>query len=247
MIVSFALCVRQLQAVESSMRRLDRDERELSRHKQEVTQKINARYDALMTWATRSRDELLEEMSAKEDSARSQLRTEKTAATVTMETLSALVSRAGRGVAEERAAGGAAQRRQAWPPQTEGRETGAVVGVEVWRHWILRSAAGGRAGLHGAGGGGGPCWRQQAPVTERAGGQGGPLDERDDRNQQQRHRQRHQHHRQHRRHSRNHHRHHRQQQQHRREHQQHHVTHGWHDNGEEGRSWNEEDDVINRR
>ena len=78
------------------MRRLDRDERELSRHKQEVTQKINARYDALMTWATRSRDELLEEMSAKEDSARSQLRTEKTAATVTMETLSALVSRAAR-------------------------------------------------------------------------------------------------------------------------------------------------------
>ena len=61
-----------------------------------MTQQINARYDALMTWATRSRDELLEEVSAKEDSARSQLRAEKTAATVTMETLSALVSRASR-------------------------------------------------------------------------------------------------------------------------------------------------------
>ena len=47
-----------------------------------------------MTWATRSRDKLLEEVSAKEDSAKSQLRAEKTAATVTMETLSALVSRA---------------------------------------------------------------------------------------------------------------------------------------------------------
>ena len=61
-----------------------------------MTQQINERYDALMTWATRSRDELLEEVSAKEDSARSQLRAEKTAATVTMETLSALVSRAAR-------------------------------------------------------------------------------------------------------------------------------------------------------
>ena len=75
---------------------MDRDERELTRHKQEVTQQINARYDVLMTWATRSRDDLLEEVSAKEDSARSQLRAEKTAATVTMETLSALVSRAAR-------------------------------------------------------------------------------------------------------------------------------------------------------
>ena len=80
----------------ASLRRVDRDERELTRHKQEVTQHINARYDALVTWATRSRDELLEEVSAKEDSARSQLRAEKTAATVTMETLSALVSRAAR-------------------------------------------------------------------------------------------------------------------------------------------------------
>ena len=82
--------------MESSLRRTDRDERELTRYKQEVTQQINARFDALMTWATRSRDELLEEVSAKEDSARSQLRAEKTAATVTMETLSALVSRAAR-------------------------------------------------------------------------------------------------------------------------------------------------------
>ena len=82
--------------MESSLRRVDRDERELTRLKQEVTQQINSRYDALMTWATRSREELLEEVSAKEDSARSQLRVEKTAATVTMESLSALVSRAAR-------------------------------------------------------------------------------------------------------------------------------------------------------
>ena len=75
---------------------MDRDERELTRHIQEVTQHINARYDAMVTWATRSREELLEEVSAKEDSARSQLRVEKTAATVTMESLSALVSRAAR-------------------------------------------------------------------------------------------------------------------------------------------------------
>ena len=75
---------------------MDRDERELTRHKQEVTQQINARYDTLMTWAMRSRDDLLEEVSAKEDSARSQLHADKTAATVTMETLSDLVTRAAR-------------------------------------------------------------------------------------------------------------------------------------------------------
>ena len=82
--------------MQSFLRRVDRDDRELTRQKQEVAQQINARYDALMTWARRSRDELLEEVSAKEDSARSQLRAEKTAATVTVETLSALVSRAAR-------------------------------------------------------------------------------------------------------------------------------------------------------
>ena len=86
----------QLHVVQSFLRRVDRDDRELTRQKQEVAQQINARYDVLMTWARRSRDELLEEVSAKEDSARSQLRAEKTAATVTVETLSALVSRAAR-------------------------------------------------------------------------------------------------------------------------------------------------------
>ena len=78
------------------MRRVDRDERELTRHKEEVTQQINARCDVLMTWAKRSRDELMEEVSAKEESARSQLRAEKKAATVTMKTFSSLVSRAAR-------------------------------------------------------------------------------------------------------------------------------------------------------
>ena len=86
----------QLHVVQSFLRRVDRDDRDLTRQKQEVAQQINARYDVLMTWARRSRDELLEEVSAKEDSARSQLRAEKTAATVTVETLSALVSRAAR-------------------------------------------------------------------------------------------------------------------------------------------------------
>ena len=75
---------------------MDYDERELTRRKQEMTQQINERYDALVTWATWSRDELLEEVSAKEDSVRSQLRADKTPATVTMETLSDLVSRAAR-------------------------------------------------------------------------------------------------------------------------------------------------------
>ena len=75
---------------------MERDERELTCQKEEVTRQVNARYDALMTWARRSRDLLLEEVSAKEHSQRSQLRAEKTAATVSLETLSALVSRAAR-------------------------------------------------------------------------------------------------------------------------------------------------------
>ena len=35
-----------------------------------MRQQLNARYDGLMTYATRSRDELLEEVSAKEDVTR---------------------------------------------------------------------------------------------------------------------------------------------------------------------------------
>ena len=62
--------------VESSLRRLDRDEREMKHHKEEVTQQINAHYDVLMTWARRSRDELLEKVSAKGDLVRRQLHAE---------------------------------------------------------------------------------------------------------------------------------------------------------------------------
>ncbi|KAK7091789.1 uncharacterized protein [Littorina saxatilis] len=86
----------QLQVMESSLLRVECDEQKLTRHKQDVTQQIHARYDVIMASIQRSRDELLDEVSAKEERPRSQLRAQKTAATVTKETLSALVSRAAR-------------------------------------------------------------------------------------------------------------------------------------------------------
>ena len=235
-----------------------------------------------MTWATRSRDKLLEEVSAKEDSARSQLRAEKTAATVTMEILSALVSRAARVTGKDpdvlslrnelRAAPLSDDRFDHHRQRADRQEPVWGWKYDVTEASVLQPEV--VQAYMGAGGGGGPCSCHQAPVTERAGGQGGPLDERDDRNQQQRHCN-------HRQHRRNHHRHHCQHHQHRRQHHQHLLMPGWsdiikekwsrsteqngischrcgwsskgndvtnerHDNSEEDRGWPEEDDVVTR-
>ena len=85
--------------MESSLRRLEREDRQLTRHAQEMTQQVHARYDAIMKWASKARDELLEDASAREDSARSQLSAEKKSTTTAIKTLSSLVSRAARVVA----------------------------------------------------------------------------------------------------------------------------------------------------
>ena len=144
--------------------------------------------------ATRSRDELLEEVSAKEDSAKSQLRAEKTAATVTMETLSALVSRAARvtgkdpdvvSLRNELRAALLSEDRLDHHRQRANRQEPLwgwmydVTEASVLQLEVVQATWGG-------------WWRgavltSPGPVSERAGGQGGPLDERDDRNQQQRH------------------------------------------------------------
>ena len=81
------------------MRRVEREDRELTRHAQDMTQQVHARYDAMVKWACRARDQLLEDASAREDSARSQLRAETTSTTTAINTLSSLVSRAARATA----------------------------------------------------------------------------------------------------------------------------------------------------
>ena len=85
--------------MESSLRRVDREDRQLTRHAQEMTQQVHARYDAIMTSASKARDQLLEDTSAREDTARNQLRAEKTSTTTTINTLSSLLSRAARATA----------------------------------------------------------------------------------------------------------------------------------------------------
>ena len=85
-----------MQAVERSLARLALDDKELARQREEVTQELGARYDEVLRWVNRSRDELLETMAATADSALAGLRAEEKAATVTMDTLSDLVSRAAR-------------------------------------------------------------------------------------------------------------------------------------------------------
>ena len=87
--------------MESSIRQVDHEDRQLSHHTQEMTQQIHARCDALITWVKQSRDQLLEEVSMKEDTMRCQLRTEKTLTSVAIETLRALLSRAARASGSE--------------------------------------------------------------------------------------------------------------------------------------------------
>ena len=82
--------------MEKSLIRLSRDSKELSRQRQEVTEELGARYDEVLRWVNRSRDELLETIAATADAAAAGLKAEEKSARVTMETLSDLVSRAAR-------------------------------------------------------------------------------------------------------------------------------------------------------
>ena len=51
--------------LEACIRRLERDEQDLKRQQQEVIQQVSSRYDTLMAWAARSREEVLETLTAK--------------------------------------------------------------------------------------------------------------------------------------------------------------------------------------
>ena len=82
--------------MEKILIRLSRDSKEMSRQRKEVTEELGARYDEILRWVNRSRDELLETIAATADAAEAGLKAEEKSARVTMETLSDLVSRAAR-------------------------------------------------------------------------------------------------------------------------------------------------------
>lgn len=84
----------QIQIMQSSLRSLDHKERQLTRHAQEMTQKVNARFDQLMTWGQKSRDRLLDAVTCREDADKNELETEKSAMTAAVSTLKSLVVRA---------------------------------------------------------------------------------------------------------------------------------------------------------
>ncbi|XP_076467776.1 tripartite motif-containing protein 3-like [Babylonia areolata] len=84
----------QVHTMQSSLRSLDRKELQLTRHAQEATQKVHARFQQLVTWGQKSRDRLLDAVSCREDADRGQIQTEKSATTTAVNTLNSLVSRA---------------------------------------------------------------------------------------------------------------------------------------------------------
>ncbi|KAK7500151.1 hypothetical protein BaRGS_00008698 [Batillaria attramentaria] len=86
----------QIQVVEASLDRLDRDKRELNRQEKEMTQEVSMRYDTLITKATRARDELLEGLTKRKRAAEKNIDAEKNASGSTVEKLSGLVARASR-------------------------------------------------------------------------------------------------------------------------------------------------------
>ena len=86
----------QLRSVEACISRLERDELDLKRQKQEVMQQIASRFDVIIAWATQARDEVLETLAAKVKISMHDIRTEKASALVVKETVSEIVARASR-------------------------------------------------------------------------------------------------------------------------------------------------------
>ncbi|XP_076469336.1 uncharacterized protein LOC143299789 isoform X2 [Babylonia areolata] len=74
--------------------RLSRDVSKLDRQRREAGEEVQARYNTLLAWASRSRDELLEAIAAESETARAEVETEDATISTTAETLSGLASRA---------------------------------------------------------------------------------------------------------------------------------------------------------
>ncbi|XP_025098013.1 tripartite motif-containing protein 45-like [Pomacea canaliculata] len=84
----------QIQVLEAVLGRLERDTLELSRQKQEMLSNVTSRYEALVTWVTRARDEALEELECVQRAALKEMEAERIVARDTKQLLSRLVTRA---------------------------------------------------------------------------------------------------------------------------------------------------------
>ncbi|KAL8562459.1 hypothetical protein ACOMHN_008604 [Nucella lapillus] len=71
---------KQLLLLEACISRLERDELDLNHQKQEVVQQVSSRFDVLIGWATRARDEFLEDVAAKEQASLSDIHMKKASA-----------------------------------------------------------------------------------------------------------------------------------------------------------------------
>ncbi|XP_025098016.1 uncharacterized protein LOC112566209 [Pomacea canaliculata] len=84
----------QIQVLEAVLGSLERDSMELSRQKQEMTSNVTSKYEALVAWATRARDEALEEMECVQRAALKEMEAERIVARDTKQLLSRLATRA---------------------------------------------------------------------------------------------------------------------------------------------------------
>ncbi|KAK7500420.1 hypothetical protein BaRGS_00008327 [Batillaria attramentaria] len=84
----------QIQVIGKLLDRLECDGRELSCKKQEVTRDVNWRYDTAVAWLTQARDEVLHDVTAREETSQRDIEADKMSARGTMERLSAVQARA---------------------------------------------------------------------------------------------------------------------------------------------------------
>jgi hypothetical protein len=86
----------QLEVVQSSFCRLERDDAELTRYVLAARQQVQDRADTLVTWVHRARDVMLRDVKTREEDARQRMCKEKDAISTSMKSLSTLVSRVAR-------------------------------------------------------------------------------------------------------------------------------------------------------
>ena len=79
--------------LEACIRRLERDEQDLKRQQQEVIQQVSSRYDILMAWAARSREEVLETLTAKVQISLNDILSRKVATASMKENISSVMAR----------------------------------------------------------------------------------------------------------------------------------------------------------
>nr|KAG5692649.1 hypothetical protein BaRGS_003539 [Batillaria attramentaria] len=83
-----------IQTAATLLDRVDHEEKEIVRQKQEVTREVGIRCDTIIQWASRARDEIMDSVTSQERKTLRDLQAERTIASTTVDTLSALVSHA---------------------------------------------------------------------------------------------------------------------------------------------------------